>query len=117
MENNNTVTIKKNRRTRRAEEKYQRRVTTSKYTTSISDHDFRMLATKAVKGELSSDEWSRCTPALKKKLIRFNTKIKRNLKDPNFLKQLPADAIIKDVNLNPVEEVDAVVEKTDEKAE
>lgn len=98
---------KTNRRQRRAEARWTRNAQSLQYTTNISDEQFRLLVTRALKGELSQDEWSRITPALKKKMQRFTKKVKATIKDTDILDQLPEDAIIKDVTLD--------AEKTPEK--
>lgn len=91
---------KKNRRQRRAEAKWVSNAQSLQYTTNISDEQFRLLVTRALKGELSQDEWSRITPALRKKMQRFTKKVKSTIKNTDILDQLPDDAIIKDVHLD-----------------
>lgn len=48
-----------------------------KLTTGITNEEFKVLADRYLKGEISSDEKSRMTPALVKKLDRFAKHHKR----------------------------------------
>lgn len=92
--------LKKTRQQKRNESVYEKRSEHYQFTANLTDQGFRALATKALKGELTPDEWSRLTPALRKKLDRFTKKIKKVAKNTDFLSQLPADAIVKDITLN-----------------
>ena len=94
------VEDKKNRQQKRNEAVYEKRYAQYQFSANTSDQEFRALATKALKGELTPNEWSRLTPALRKKLDRFTKKIKKVAKNTDFLSQLPADAIVKDITLN-----------------
>ena len=103
-----------NRKQRRMEQKRQSLSNQLQYTTNTSDEYFRLLATKALKGELSADEWSRLSPALRKKLDRFSKKVAEVARNTDLLQQLPADAIIKDINLNEnSEQAEDQAEKND----
>lgn len=96
----------KNREQKRNLNTYQKQYKQYSFSSNISDQEFRALATRSLKEELSQDEWSRLTPALRKKLERFIKKIKKTAKSTDFLSQLPADAIIKDVSLDENNEKD-----------
>ena len=96
----------KNREQKRNLNTYQKQYKQYSFSSNISDQEFRSLATRSLKGELSQDEWSRLTPALRKKLERFIKKIRKTAKSTDFLSQLPADAIIKDVSLDENSEKD-----------
>lgn len=96
----------KNREQKRNLNTYQKQYKQYSFSSNISDQEFRALATRSLKEELSQDEWSRLTPALRKKLERFIKKIKKTAKSTDFLSQLPADAIIKDVSLDENSEKD-----------
>ena len=91
---------KKTRQQKRNESIYEKRSEHYHFTANLTDQEFRQLATRALKGELTSDEYSRMTPALRKKLERFSKKIKKVVRDTDFLSKLPADAIVKDVKLD-----------------
>ena len=49
-------------------------------TTNLSKSEFGALALRYSKGEVSSDEYSRMTPALRKKLDRFVKKSRKSNK-------------------------------------
>lgn len=94
---------KKNRKQRRQEHKREVLSSQLQFTTCSGDQYFRALATKALQGKLTPDDWSRLSPAMRKKLDRFSKKSRNFIKDQNItevLNQLPADAIIKDINLD-----------------
>ena len=89
-----------NRRQKRYELKKNKLAQHFNYTSNISEQAFKDFATRSLKGELSQDEWSRMTPALRKKLERFTKRMRKVILDPEFLKSLPEGAIIKDIKMN-----------------
>lgn len=95
MEGQTQKQIKVDRRTKRFEERYNRRV--RKLTTSLGNQDFKQLATRYLKHEIKSDEWSLITPACRKKIIRFSRQIKKVVGNSEVLNTLPENAIIQTV--------------------
>ena len=109
--------VKFNRAQRRAAKKeIQKEWTRMKYSANMSDQQFRYLITKILRGEVSIQEWEKMSKGLQKRvndvLGEAVQKIKEN---PELLKGLPANAIVKDIKFD--EEEQAPVEDTQEKVD
>lgn len=94
--------VKMNRAQRRAAAKAaQKEWTKLKYSANMSDLQFRMLITRVIRGQVSQQEWGKMSKALQKRIEDFLGDLKDKVQNnPEFLKQLPSNAIIKEIKLD-----------------